>query len=299
VGKLSKALNKIGAGSAFQPEHAPVPPPPPLHEEQSTPAGTVAAHKNKKKNSRPKADPFPLPAEQTIDNWNERLVYAIENFSGVAESFRKLRTLILHPESGDPARSIMVLSSDPQEGKSFVCANLGVSFAHSVGQKALMVDCDLRRPSLQGLFGLNHPKGLTEYLGGEKNISDVIYSTGLHKLSIIPAGSIPENPAELISSEKMADMMEELTNRYSDRLILLDTPPFHAAAETLVLSQLVDKVVLVIRWGKAGRENVKKMIEHIGREKIIGVVFNAFEMNILDRKVQGVGYHDYYTESYY
>ena len=97
----------------------------------------------------------------------------------------------------------------------------------------------------------------------------------------------------------MSALIKDLANRYDDRLILLDTPPFHAASEALVLSQLVDKVVLVVRWGKAGRENVKKMANQIGRKKIIGVVFNAFEMNILDRKMQGVGYHNYYSESYY
>ena len=97
----------------------------------------------------------------------------------------------------------------------------------------------------------------------------------------------------------MSCLIEQLTSMYDDRLILLDTPPFHAASETLVLAQLVDKIVLVVRWGKSGREDVKKMIDHIGREKIIGVVFNAFEMNILDRKIQGLGYHNYYSESYY
>jgi len=97
----------------------------------------------------------------------------------------------------------------------------------------------------------------------------------------------------------MPAMLEELANMYEDHLLLLDTPPFHAASEALVLSQLVDKIVLVVRWGKSGRENVKKMTDIIGREKIIGVVFNAFESNIIDRKVQGVGYHNYYSESYY
>ena len=291
MGKVSKALNKVE--STLKPDYTS---PAPFHGLKGTP-GTSA--ENKKENRESKVAPLSPPTGGSIENWDERLVYAIENFSGVAESFRKLRTMILHPESGNPARSIMVLSSDPQEGKSFICANLGVSFAHSIEQKALMIDCDLRRPSLQGLFGLKCKKGLTNYLRDGDNISDLIISTGLPKLTIIPAGSPPDNPSELLSSDKMSDMINELTNRYDDRLLLLDTPPFHAASETLVLSQLVDKVVLVVRWGKSGRENVKKIVDHIGREKIIGVVFNAFEMNILDRKVQGAGYHNYYSESYY
>jgi len=292
VGKVSKALNKVE--SILEPESTS---PTSFHKSQNTYI-TQVENKNKIK-TEPKIASPPSQTEGSIKNWDERLVSTIEKFSGVAESFRKLRTMILHPESGNPPRSIMVLSSDPQEGKSFVCANLGVSFAQSVEQQALMIDCDLRRPSLQGLFGLNHQKGLTNYLRDGDDISSLIFTTGLPKLSIIPSGLPPDNPSELLSSNKMSAMLEELVNKYDDRLILLDTPPFHAASEALVLSQLVDKVVLIVRWGKSGRENVKKMTDIIGREKIIGVVFNAFESNIIDRKVQGVGYHNYYSESYY
>lgn len=277
--------------------HKPERPTPATYHKSSITPGAVA--ENAQENGEPLSSPLSPPIGEHIKKWDERLVQASEKFSGIAESFRKLRTMILHPETGDQARTVMVLSSDPQEGKSFVCANLGISIAQSVEQQALMIDCDLRRPSLQGLFGFHYSKGLTNYLRGDENISDIIFTTGLPKLSIIPAGSPPDNPSELLSSDKMSALVRELTSIYDDRLILLDTPPFHAASETLVLSQLVDKVVLVVRWGKSGRENVKKMVDQIGREKIIGVVFNAFEMNILDRKIQGVGYHNYYSESYY
>ncbi len=292
MGKVSKALNKVE--SIIEPDNTS---PASFQEPQET--YVTPAKNNKKVKIEPKTASPPSQTVGSIENWNERLVNTIEKFSGVAESFKKLRTTILHPESGNPPQSIMVLSSDPQEGKSFVCANLGTSFAQSVEHHALMIDCDLRRPSLQGLFGLKHQKGLTNYLRDEESISNLIFSTGLPKLSIIPSGLPPDNPSELLSSNKMSTMIEELTSKYDNRLILLDTPPFHAASEALVLSQLVDKVVLVVRWGKSGRENVKKMTDIIGREKIIGVVFNAFESNIIDRKVQGVGYHNYYSESYY
>ena len=290
MGKISKALNKVAP-----PPGSHLNPPVEYHESQDL--------RSKAEKTTTTVQPSithpPSPTETSTDKWDERLLDASKNYSGVAESFRKLRTMILHPESGNPARTIMTLSSDPQEGKSFVCANLGISLAHSVEQQALMIDCDLRRPSLQGLFGLKHPKGLTNYLRDGDNVADLIYPTGLPKLSIIPSGPPPDNPSELLSSDKMSLLIKELTQMYDDRLILLDTPPFHAASETLVLSQLVDKFVVVVRWGKSGRENVKKMIDQIGREKVIGVVFNAFEMNILDRKIQGVGYHNYYSESYY
>jgi len=292
VGKVSKALNKVE--SVHKPDFtSPAPP----DEPQVISSSTVAEERKRKVAA--KAPSLPPDLGASTENWDERLVHAIETFSGVAESFRKLRTMILHPESGEPPRSVMVVSCDPQEGKSFVCANLGVSFAHSVKEQALVIDCDLRRPSLQSLFGLKHARGLTEYLRDGDNISDMIYATGLPKLSIIPSGSPPDNPSELLSSDRMSAMLDELADMADNRLLVLDSPPFHVAAETLVLSQLVDKVVLVVRWGKSGRENIKKMVDRIGREKIIGVVFNAFEFNILDKKIQGVGYHNYYAEEYY
>lgn len=206
--------------------------------------------------------------------------------------------MILHGDGRRAIRSVMVLSSDPQEGKSFVCANLGVSFAKSVEHQALLVDCDLRRPSLNTLFGVPSKAGVVDYLQNSGNLDNMILPTGLPKLSIIPAGSPSSNPAELLSSDKMIYMLEELAGRSRDRLLVLDTPPFHAASETILLSQLVDKIVLVVRWGRTGRENIKKMVDTIGREKIIGTVFNGFEMNFLDRRIQGVGYHNYYSEYY-
>jgi exopolysaccharide/PEP-CTERM locus tyrosine autokinase len=292
VGKVSRAMNKAETGiKSDGSTHTS------FHEQKERQKTVIEIKKEPKETTI--APPF-TPAGGNLEEWDERLIIATENLSGVAENFRKLRTQILHPETGRRARSIMVLSADPQEGKSFVCANLGVSFAHGVGMQALMIDCDLRRPSLQRLFGLKSSKGLVNYLRDEEDLSRLILATGLPKLSIIPSGSPPDNPSELLTSVKMTTMVEELTDRYhDDGLILLDTPPFLAASETVFLAQLVDKVVVVVRWGKSGRENIKKMVDQIGREKIIGVVFNAFEMNILDKKVQGVGYHDYYTEAYY
>jgi protein-tyrosine kinase len=292
VGKVSKALNK--AGSTQTQDSSQVSSSHRLYEEEpetavvesrstSTPDSTAQSHR---------------PDPGNIKKWDERLAYSTDKLAGVAEGIRKLRSMLLQDDSFRTTRSIMVLSSDPQEGKSFVCANLGISFANSVEHQALLVDCDLRRPSLHKLFGIPPRKGLAEYLDHGGDFAGLITGTGMAKLSVIPAGTPPNNPAELLSSSRMSELMENLSGRNRNRLIILDTPPFFAASETLLLSRLVDKVVLVVRWGKAGRENVRKMVETIGREKIIGTVFNAFEMNILDRRIQGVGYNNYYPQHY-
>ncbi|MDW7773811.1 MAG: CpsD/CapB family tyrosine-protein kinase [Desulfobulbaceae bacterium] len=307
MGKVSKALNKVEskneyeyspASAAAEPDHASAA----VDESVAIDGSQYSADKVPAENAREKielrAAPFSSIPDELNGNWNERLVYASENFSGIAESFKKLRTMILYPESGKPPRSLMVLSSDAGEGKSFVCANLGISLANSVEHEALLIDCDLRRPTLQSLFGLGHQKGLANYLCSEEELGDLIVPTGLPKLSVLPAGPPPDNPSELISSEKMSAMIEELSSRDDGPLLLLDAPPFHSAAETLVLAQLVDKVVLVVRWGRPDRENIKRMLDQVGRKKIIGAVFNAFEANILDRKFQGVGYNNYYSGAY-
>lgn len=293
MGKVSRALNK--ANTEIIPEGNDSPSPE-INDQVLN--DNVSSPKNIKPiQDIPNAETATVPP--ATEKWDERLIIATENFSSVAESFRKLRTLILHPESGKPARSILVVSATAQEGKTFACANLGVSLAHGVDQKALIMDCDLRRPSLHNLFGLKNNQGLADYLTGNKELSKLIHRTQLPNLTILPAGPPPDNPSELLSSDKAAILIKEAINRYDDRVVILDCPPLLAASETIVLTKLVDKIVLVVRWGKSGRDEIKRAVEQIGREKIIGVVFNAFEMNILDRKVQDVGYYNYYSESYY
>ena len=191
-------------------------------------------------------------------------------------------------------------SAIPGEGKSFVCANLGVSIAQGIEKEALLVECDLRRPSLSKLLGLSNSRGLVDYLQSGTPIEQLIQQTSMPKLSVLASGKPPKNPAELIGTRKMASLIEDLEKQNPDRLIILDSPPIQAASETDVLAKKVDKIILVIRWGYARREHAKQLVEMLGRDKIIGVVFNAFEMSRLESKLQGYyyGYKDYYSSSY-
>ena len=290
MGKISEALEKLGA------------------EKNLNSPGSVAIKKiyPEKTEGSHVAPPAPqkvfksesMGENRYIQNWDERFVEAFQNYLGVAESFRRLRTKILHPVDGQKIQSILVTSSLPGEGKSFVCANLGAILAQSVERHAIVVDCDMRRPSLAGLFGLENRQGLVDHLRDGVDLALLIRKTGMESLSVIPAGIPPVNPSELLASEKMNQMVAEIVGRYSDRIVIFDSPPAQAASETAVLAQNVDKVIIVVRWGLSGREQVKKFIETIGREKILGVVFNSFEMNILDTKLPGEGYYKYYSEGY-
>ena len=222
------------------------------------------------------------------------------NSKQVGESIRMLRTRIFYPESGEPPQTILVTSAIPGEGKSFVCANLGASIAQGIEKQALLVECDLRRPSLSNLLGISNSRGLVDYLQSGTPIEQLIQQTSMPGLSLLSSGKPPKNPAELLDTKKMAALIEDLKNQHPDRLIIFDSPPIQAASETDVLAKKVDKVILVVRWGYARREHAKQLAEMIGNDKIIGVVFNAFEMSRLGSKLQGYyyGYKDYYSSAY-
>lgn len=233
-----------------------------------------------------------------VEGWDEKLVAFSDPSSPLAENFRLLRTQILYPPSGKPYKKILITSTVPGSGKSFVCANLGVSLAQGLDQHALMVDCDLRRSRLAHLFNVKGTKGLVNYLQQGEDLGQLITKTGMRKLSLIPSGAKASNPAELLGSAKVEAMFAELASRYDDRFVLIDTPPAVVASETAVLAKHVDGIILVVRWGTGAREPIKQLVESLGPEKIIGVVFNAYRASSLSAKMSGYDEYGYYASSY-
>lgn len=234
----------------------------------------------------------------TSSRWDERLSEVTSYSNKIAESFRVLRSKILIPQDGRPApKTIMVTSALPREGKSFVTANLGIALAQGVDQHALLVDCDLRAPSLAQLFGMSPKRGLADYLQDNADISSLLQKTSLEKMMLIPSGSPPANPADLLGSERMAKLVKELSARYPDRYVIFDTPPLEIASESKVLSQLVDGVVLVVRQGISSRSLVEKFITDIGKDKILGVIFNGHKSNFISTRL--VDKSHYYYGNYY
>ena len=302
MGKYSKALEKAKDDTARQ--DVLVTDQQDIVEEPQQPEEVVANFQSispGKTISEPVVDPPPVFHEIETEGWDEKLREIISgNYKHVAESIRTLRTRIFYPDAGEIPRSILVTSAVPGEGKSFVCANLAVSIAQGIEKEALLVECDLRRPNLSKLLGISNERGLVDYLQSGTPVEQLIQPTTMPKLSVLTSGPLPSNPAELIDTSKMTALINELENQNPDKLIILDSPPIQAAPETDVLAKRVDKVILVIRWGYARREHAKQLVEMMGRDKVIGVVFNAFEMNRLESKLQGYyyGYKDYYSSSY-
>jgi len=216
-----------------------------------------------------------------------------------AEQFRKLRTHLLRIQPTDPLKTIMVTSATSGEGKTFVATNLAINIATHFHVHALLVDCDLRKPQLSQWFDLRDGKGLSDYLKGDGSVADILMKTEVEKLSILPGGSIQNNPTELIASKKMEALVQELETRYRDRFVIFDTTPILATSEPEVLAKLVDGIIIVVRAGFTPRETIKQAISSFDKEKILGFVLNdlAFKSSELSSRYFGAdGY--YYKYGY-
>jgi len=223
---------------------------------------------------------------------NPVLVTAEKPNSPASEQFRQLKNNILFPEKGNPPKTIMVTSASPNEGKSFVAANLSVSIAQSIDEYVLLMDCDLRAPTIHTFFGYGgNEQGLSDYLANTIPLASVLKKASVNKLTVLTAGQIPSNPSELLSSEQMRRLLHEVKLRYDDRYIIIDAPPPYITSETHAIARFVDGIILVIRQGKTRIKEVADILDIYGREKVLGVVTN------FSRKTFGYGY-GYHKRNY-
>jgi len=216
---------------------------------------------------------------------NPALVTAVKPHSPASEQFRLLKNNILFPEKGNPPKTIMVTSASPNEGKSFVAANLAVSIAQSIDEYVLLMDCDLRSPTIHTFFGYGDKEpGLSDYLSNKIPLSSVLKKASVNKLTILTAGQIPSNPSELLSSDQMRRLLHEVKLRYNDRYVIIDTPPPYMTSETNAIARFVDGIILLVRQGKTRTKEVADILDIYGREKVLGVVTN------FSKKTVGYGY---------
>src|SRR5215471_9291417 len=215
----------------------------------------------------------------------------VEGHSSAAEAYRALRTSVLLSAAGSPPKTLLVTSGQPGEGKTTTVVNTAMSLAQ-LGAEVLIIDADLRKPSVHKVFGLDPSQGLSTYLSRNANLDSLIQKPALPHLSVMTSGPIPPNPAELISSDKMKNMLRLLQERYDH--ILIDSPPLINVTDPVILSTEVDGVVLVVSWGKSTRDiarRVRSELTSVGA-KIFGVVLNNVNF-------RHEGYDDYYYYRYY
>ena len=209
--------------------------------------------------------------------------------SPITESYRHLRTSLLLSSAGKPPKTILITSSQPAEGKTTTGINTAFMLAQT-GAQVLMIDCDLRRPRLHAQFGLPNTKGLTTWLSGEKNIDGLVQQCDKEpNLKVLTSGPVPPNPAELLGSEEMRKLLNELSERYAH--IVIDSPPAISFTDASILSTMVDGVILVVHGGRSSRAVVRR-----AKQQLLDVGAHIFGVVLNNVKVES---HDYYYSRYY
>lgn len=209
----------------------------------------------------------------------------------ITESFRAVRTSILFASPEDkPLKIILITSSTPQEGKSFFTANLSEVFCQ-VNEQIVLVDIDMRRPKIHKELGIEQTPGLSDFLTGNCGAQNIIKPSIVPNLSVIPSGTIPPNPSELLSSGKIQSLFEELKAKFSR--IIVDSPPILSAADTSLLANMADGVILLVKGSSVRMEAVLQAKDKIlkSKGKIIGVVVN----NTHPDKEDSYYYYHYYS----
>jgi capsular exopolysaccharide synthesis family protein len=210
--------------------------------------------------------------------------------SFAAEAYRVLRANLHYANPDRPLRRLLVTSAGVGEGKSTTAANLGVCLAQG-DRSVLLVDADLRRPTLNLFFGQPISPGLSSYLAGDALLEAAIHKTAVPNLSLVSSGPVPPNPAELLASRRMRDFLGAVSERYD--MVLLDSPPVLAVSDPCALAHVVDGVLLVVGSGTVAQpalRRAKAQIEAV-QGRIIGAVVNRFDAS-------ANGYSKRYYESY-
>jgi protein-tyrosine kinase len=220
-----------------------------------------------------------------------KLIALSDSESADAESFRFLRSRIFDWREGERPRTIMVTSAFPGEGKTFVASNLAASVAVGADEQVLLIDCDLKKPSLHQVFGYAKTEGVYEYLESKGELDDLILGTKLQRLSMLCAGQVSAHPSESGASSGMQRFMKEIRQRFRDWVVIIDTAPVSVAAGTRVIAKHVDAIVFVVMARKWPRKEIRRSMESLEKEKILGVIFNGYEHGMH-------GYRKYYSKYY-
>ena len=221
-------------------------------------------------------------------------VVGTEGFPGAAqEQYRKLAAILHHAQVERGVKVIMTSSAMPGEGKSLTAVNLALTLSESYHRRVLLVDADLRRPTVQRIFGIPPISGLNDGLkGGEDR--QMALTTVSERLFVLPAGRPEADPMSGLTSERMRRLITQAAATFE--WVIVDSPPVGLLPDASLLSAIVDGVLLVVRAGKAPFSLVKRTVESLSHERILGVVMNAIDV-AHDRNAGG--YYEYYGGGYY
>jgi capsular exopolysaccharide synthesis family protein len=205
----------------------------------------------------------------------KRVVTAMGHDGPYVDAYKILRTRVLQQLREKHWNTLAVTSSGDGEGKTLTAINLAISLAGEVSQTVLLVDADLRHPSVHTYFGIPNARGLSDYLTGDVPVQDILFNpAGISGFVVLPGGRALPNSSEMLNSPKMVRLVEELKSRYASRIVIFDLPPLLTAADALSFAPYVDAALLVIEEGKTQAEEMRYAAELLARTNLIGTVLN-------------------------
>jgi protein-tyrosine kinase len=239
-------------------------------------------------------EPERFAEARSVGPRNPGIVTLTQPDSPAAEEYRKLRTALLRgPLQSTRQPAVMVTSAVSGEGKSLTAVNLAVSLAEETDRSVLLIDADMRRPSLAEYLGLDAPTGLADCLRDGTPAASAVVGTGIPRLALLPAGKASRNPVEALSSPGMRSLIAELKRSASARTLIIDTPPALPFAETPVIGSMADGIVIVVREGTTTVEDLQETLRLVGETKVLGVVLN--DMSEWPRNDRYQHYYRYYA----
>ena len=204
---------------------------------------------------------------------NNRVIIG-DNNDPRADIFRVLRTKVLKRLRDNNWNSFAITSATPDAGKTFISVNLAIAIAMEGNQSVLIVDADLKRPSVANCIGLDFEFGLNDYLERDVSIENILINPGIERLVVIPGRKSNDNSSELIAARKMSNLIKEIKSRYESRIIIFDLPPLFAADDALLFMQHVDATLLVVEDGKNSSDELQHSMSILEQRDLLGLVVN-------------------------
>ena len=216
-------------------------------------------------------------AKKKSTDGNNHLLVNETNFS-VIESYKAIRANINFTVTAQGCKKIMVCSPHSGEGKSTTCVNLAITIAQT-GASVLLIDCDLRRPSVHKLLKINNDVGMSHYLSNMLAIPEIVKETNISYLNVITAGVIPPNPSELLASPKIGELFEEIEKRFID-YIIIDTAPICIVSDVLPMSKLCNGVILIVNHMETKHPSIKEALEKLNfaGANVVGMILNKIKI---------------------
>jgi capsular exopolysaccharide synthesis family protein len=220
-------------------------------------------------------------------------IVALEKESAASEQYKILREQIKRLRTETGIQVVSISSPVKRDGKTTVAVNLSAALALDYEQKVLLIDADLRAPSVHRYFNVKSASGLGEYLSSTHagDITELVQETFLPGLSVLPAGRPRSLSSELLAKERMGQLMAELRARFPDYQMIIDNPPILSTPDPMVVAKHVDGILLVVRAGKTPRDYLLKALRSINSTKVMGIVFNGADLGMASK------YYYYYTDN--